>query len=224
MSALNELTSGITHELNQPLNAMKIICQSIIRDIKTNRLDIENLDTELNDTVSQIDRLAGIIEHMRTYSDNTNNKSIQHTNINYVIENAFKLIYQRLINHDIIVEKYYSENLPDINIDSIGIEHAILNLISNARNAIEESGKEEKKIEISTKKKPNSIIIEIKDNGHGIPKENYDKIFDPFYTTHKKGTGMGLPITKKIIETQNGRLELESEKNIGTTFRIILPA
>jgi signal transduction histidine kinase len=104
-----------------------------------------------------------------------------------------------------------------------------LNLVSNARNALEGGGKEKKMIEIRTYADNtnglSSVVIEVKDNGSGVPEHIREKIFQPFFTTNApgKGTGLGLSVSSKIIEEHQGRIELKSEMGEGTTFRMILP-
>jgi signal transduction histidine kinase len=105
-----------------------------------------------------------------------------------------------------------------------------LNLVSNAKNAIEGTGKEKKRIDIRTYAEntngDSSVVIEVKDNGGGVPEHARGKIFQPFFTTNApgKGTGLGLSVSSKIMEEHRGRLELDSTMSEGAIFRLILPA
>jgi signal transduction histidine kinase len=109
----------------------------------------------------------------------------------------------------------------------IRLEQVFMNLITNARIAVDGGGKENKTIEIRTYQVDNrkEVAAEVKDNGGGIPEDLRDKIFQPFFTTTDpgKGTGLGLSVSGKIVEEHKGRIELDSEEGKGSTFRVILP-
>ena len=136
---------------------------------------------------------------------------------------------QQLLNHGTRLIKNFSPNLPKIWGDANQLEQVFLNLISNARDAM---GKVDRKRELTMstglilRKGWNDMEISFKDTGSGIPEENLDKIFEPFFSTKQvgKGTGLGLSICYGIIEAHGGRIEVESKLDEGTTFRVILPA
>ena len=233
MSALGELTAGVAHELNQPLNGIKIICQSILRDIQRDRFEEEELEEDLNDVVLQVNKMAEIIDHMRVYTRSTEGAPEEAIDVNSVIEGAFKFVGQQLRNHNIDVVRELREDLPPIIGDAIRLEQVFLNLITNARNAVESSQKEHKNIQIRTYQNGNlqsasdnpAVVVEVTDNGVGIPEDVKPKIFQPFFTTKEpgKGTGLGLSVASKIIEEHNGRIEVDSQVGERTTFRVILP-
>ena len=242
LSALGELTAGVAHELNQPLNGIKIICQSILRDIQTDRFEEEDLEQDLNDVVNQVNKMAEIIDHMRIYTRRAEGMPKEMIDVNSVIEGALKFLGQQLKSHNIEVVKELSPDLPPVIGDVIRLEQVVMNLITNARNAVESSGKEHKSIEIRTYQIDNQLettnpavqeathafglaVLEVTDNGVGIPEDLKKKIFQPFFTTKEpgKGTGLGLSVVSKIIEEHNGTIELSSQVGEGTTFRVILP-
>ncbi|MEO5356589.1 MAG: ATP-binding protein [Nitrospirae bacterium YQR-1] len=234
LSALGELTAGVAHELNQPLNGIKIICQSIIKDIQKGRHNAEELSSDLADIVQQVDKMAAIIDHMRIFTRRSDDMVTELLNINAIIEGSFKLLGQQLRSNNIIIKTNFVPNLPQIKGDQIRLEQVIINLVSNAKNALKSSGKAEKLLEISTYQADSfrlssgtsAVVIDVVDNGSGIPSEIKDKIFQPFFTTNEpgKGTGLGLSVSKKIIEEHGGLLSAESEAGSGTTFKIVLPA
>lgn len=226
IATLGELIAGITHELNQPLNVIKIICQSTLRDIKTNEaINQDLLVKDLNDIISQVNKMSEIINHMRIFTRRTEGTLMERININTPIEGVFKIMGQQLRDRNIDVVTQLSEDLY-VKGDGIRLEQVFMNLITNARDAVEKARKEEgMKIIIRTYKRDGSVIIEVEDNGIGIPERLKEKIFEPFYTTKEvgKGTGLGLSISKQIIEEHNGRIEVESEVGKGTIFRVVLP-
>ncbi len=227
LSALGELASSILHEVSQPLNTIKIICQSVLRDIMKNQFQQENLETDLQDVIGQVDRMDDIVNHMRTFTRRTEEEMHDSVIINRLIDNAFKFLDQQLRTHNITVIKNYSNNIPEITCNPIRLEQVLLNLINNAKHAVDNSQKVEKQIEIKTYQKDHqTIIIEITDNGIGIAEDFIDKVFKPFYTTKApgKGTGLGLSVSKRIIEEHNGKLEVISKYGEFTTFKIVLPS
>ena len=227
LSALGELTAGVSHELNQPLNGIKITSQSLLRDIKKNRLAEVELEEDLTEIVKQVNKMAEIINHMRTYTRNTEGSSSEMIDISTVIEGPFKILDQQLKTHGIEVIKDFAPGLPEVMCDPIRLEQVFMNLITNAKGSVESCGKENKRIEIRAYESDDSQSVEVtvKDNGEGIPEHLRQKIFQPFFTTKEpgKGTGLGLSVSHTIIEEHRGRIELESKVGEGTTFKVILP-
>ncbi|MBF0519221.1 MAG: hypothetical protein HQK92_05805 [Nitrospirae bacterium] len=233
LSALGELTAGVAHELNQPLNGIKIICQSIMKDIQKGRHDTEELGADLSDIVEQVDKMAAIIDHMRIFTRRSDTMVVEPVSINALIEGSFKLLNQQLRSNNIVLKTNFTPELPQIKGDHIRLEQVIINLTSNARNALKAGTKAEKLLEIKTYLSNNfnlpsgtdSVVIEVQDNGHGISQAIRDKIFQPFFTTNEpgKGTGLGLSVSRKIIEEHGGLLLVDSEEGAGTTFKIVLP-
>ncbi|WP_420266081.1 sensor histidine kinase [Candidatus Magnetominusculus dajiuhuensis] len=226
LSALGELTAGIAHELNQPLNGIKIVCQSILKDIQKDRHDPQELVTDLSDIVKQVDKMAAIIDHMRVFTRRTEAMNTEILDINTVVEEPFKLLDQQLKNIGIIITKNLAQELPQVKGDVIRLEQVFINLITNARNAMRDDQKGEKHLTISTYPlPPDKVVIEIGDTGAGVPDAIKDKIFQPFFTTNApgKGTGLGLSVSKKIIEEHGGIISVESTVGKGTIFRIMLP-
>ncbi|MBF0486652.1 MAG: hypothetical protein HQK98_00690 [Nitrospirae bacterium] len=226
LSALGELTAGIAHELNQPLNGIKIVCQSVLKDIQKGRHDQEELVTDLSDIVKQVDKMAAIIDHMRVFTRRTEAMNTEILDINSVVEEPFKLLDQQLKNIGIIITKNLAPELPKIKGDVIRLEQVFINLITNARNAMRDDQKGEKRLTISTYPlAAGKVVIEIGDTGAGVPDNIKDKIFQPFFTTNApgKGTGLGLSVSKKIIEEHDGIISVESTVGKGTIFRVMLP-
>ena len=231
--ALGEMSAGVAHELKQPLNVIKIITQSIIRDVQRNRLDEEEIPENLGQVTRQVNKMSEIIDHMRIFSRRSDNVHYEGVDINEVINNAFSLFIEQFKIREINIEKQLAKNLPEIKADHIRLEQVFTNLISNARKAFEEFESEEKTVKvISLREKINVsgktedvIRVEISDTGPGISEKNIPKIFDHFFTTRDpgEGTGLGLAITKTIVEEHKGKIEYISDANPGATFRIILP-
>ena len=227
ITALGDLSAGVAHELNQPLNVIKIICQSIIKDIKKDRFDRESASEDLPEIMDQVNRMADIISHMRNYSMRSHSGSLSQINVTSLLYDSFKLVERQLLNHGIKLVKEFEPGLPPIMGNPNKLEQAFINLISNARHAVEGSGKEEKlvKIKCSLSDEGDSIALIFIDNGGGISPEHIDKVFDPFFTTREpgRGTGLGLTVVKNIIEEHRGRIKVESNPGEGSFFIVELP-
>jgi PAS domain S-box-containing protein len=236
LSALGELTAGVAHELNQPLNGIKIICQSVIRDVAKGRHDEKELVGDLAQIVEQVDKMAGIIDHMRVFTRRSEGMLTEALDINNVVELPFKLLGQQLRNNNIQVVKELAEGLPQVKGDPIRLEQVFMNLITNAKNAMDGNGDRHRRLVIRTRMWEGAasqrngararVCVEFEDNGTGIPPEIIDKIFQPFFTTKEpgKGTGLGLSLSNTIVQEHGGSILVESEPGRGSLFRVLLPA
>jgi len=234
MTALGELAAGVAHELNQPLNVSKLICQGILNDIKKGRFSEEEAKQDLPEIVNQLNKMAGIIEHMRVFSSQKEDAQRVIFDVNFVIENVLALIGTQMKDHGIHLEKELTPALPQLLGDPTGVERVILNVLSNARNAVEESGKKERNIILRSMLMGDGkhICVEITDNGPGIPEDVRQKVFQPFFTTKAalapdgkpaKGKGLGLFVALKIARDHGGNILVDSHLGQGSTFKIMLP-
>ncbi|KPA18750.1 PAS/PAC sensor signal transduction histidine kinase [Candidatus Magnetomorum sp. HK-1] len=231
--ALGEMSAGVAHELKQPLNVIKIITQSIMRDVQKNRLDEEEIPENLTQVTRQVNKMSEIIDHMRVFSRRSDNVHYEGVNINEIINNAFSLFIEQFKIREINIQKQLAKNLPEIKADSIRLEQVFTNIISNARKALEDFDSYEKTVTVISSKERikisedivDAIVIEISDTGPGISEKDIPKIFDHFFTTKApgEGTGLGLAITKTIVEEHKGKIEYVSDVSSGATFRIMLP-
>jgi len=226
MTALGELTAGVAHELNQPLNNIKITSQELLRDIDKNRLDTNTLPQSLGDLVEQVDKMAEIITHMCIFTRRLEGLHGEKININEPVNDIFILFGEQLTVHNIDVIKDLAPDLPKISGNPVSLEQVFMNLMLNARNVVEEFRESGRSIEIkSFKNNKKEVAVSFKDNGGGVALNIRDRIFEPFFTTKPpgQGTGLGLSISKKIIEEHGGKIELEVEESKGSTFTVILP-
>ncbi|HYB21753.1 MAG TPA: Cache 3/Cache 2 fusion domain-containing protein [Thermodesulfobacteriota bacterium] len=223
MRALGDLVAGVAHELNNPLMAadtfLHVIRESLAReDQNQKRLELIQQCHE---------RIAKIINHLRDFSRQSR-FDFRPMNIAEPIENALMITGQQLLNHGIRIMKDFQPDIPQIRGDANQLEQVFLNLISNAKDAMEKCERK-KELTIATSLLRhngwNDVEVIVRDTGTGISDENAEKIFEPFFSTKEvgKGTGLGLSICYGIIEAHGGRIEVESKLNEGTTFRVILP-
>jgi PAS domain S-box-containing protein len=225
LTALGGMTAGIAHEISQPLNVIELISQKLMRKIHRNKLNNSSLTDELNNISKQVKKMAIIIDQMRIYARKTDQIHKEEIVARDLIHNSFIFMGEQLRIHGITVIKHLENSDFNLFVDHIRIEQVLMNLIINARYAVEHSGRKDKQIEVGAYKKDDDAIIFVKDNGIGIPDDVKHKIFEPFFTTKDvgQGTGLGLNIAYRIIEEHDGRIEFSSRLNMGTEFLIFLP-
>lgn len=230
LATLGEMATGIAHEINQPLAGISLITQGLILAKVRNVLNDKLLFEKLNEIIEQTERINKIIGHLRTFARQSD-QTKKEIDIKMPLFDVFKLIGQQLIKRKITVETNIEENLPPILADHNKLEQVLLNIIANARDAIEElrmknPDKKDGIISINAYHRKNTVIIEIADNGIGISEKVKEKIFEPFFTTKDvdKGTGLGLSITYGIVKEFNGIIEIESKEMEGSKFIIKFPA
>ncbi len=231
MATLGEMATGVAHELNQPLSVIKTSSSFIIKKVRKNEpIQDEILKTMAEEIDSHVDRASKIINHMREFGRKSDVKK-ETVLVNEPLEKALEIFRQQLKLREINIVKELEKDLPPILADPNRLEQVFINLLINARDAIEEkSGKTDqvcvtKEIFLGTSLKNGMINVEVKDTGTGIPKPILDKIFEPFFTTKNvgKGTGLGLSISYGILQDYGGRIKVETTEGEGSTFIIQFP-
>ncbi len=219
MAALGTLTSGVAHELNNPLNNISTSLQIILEEIEEG--DIEYQRELLNESEEEVLRAQGIVKALLEFSRETE-FSLSKENIADLVQSTLKLI-QGEIPSQVQVNVDIPEDLI-AELDSRRIQQVLLNLVINACHAMEETGGE-LTIRASAHEDGQGFELQVRDTGHGIEPATLSKIFDPFYTTKElgKGSGLGLSIARGIIENHKGRIEVWSREKQGTVFTVYLP-
>ncbi|MBI4767658.1 MAG: PAS domain S-box protein [Deltaproteobacteria bacterium] len=223
MRALGELVAGVAHELNNPLMASQTIFHVIM-----NNLHEECPNRERLEIIGRCNnRIEKIVNHLREFSRQTES-DFQELDINQPVENALMLTGQQLLNHNITINRRLTEGLPKIAGDSGQLEQVFLNLISNARDAMETvTGLKELTIHsyLTEEEEETMVVVSVKDTGEGIPEVILSKVLEPFFSTKPvgKGTGLGLSLCFGIVEAHGGRLKIKSQVGIGTEVKILLP-
>jgi PAS domain S-box-containing protein len=230
MSGIGELATGMAHEINQPLNTISLIIDNIVFSLDNKTITENYLKTKLNKVFEGISRIKKIIDHVRTFARDQDDFVQSSFEINNSINNCISMVSEQMHHKDIQLIFDPDPDLPNIKGNPYRFEQVVLNLLINAKDAIEEKVKKnlksfKKKIEISARVKGNSIDIEIKDNGVGIKSEEIDKVLLPFYTTKApgSGTGLGLSISYGIIKELGGEIGIQSSHQIGTTVQLKIP-
>jgi histidine kinase len=231
MATLGEMATGIAHELNQPLSVIKTASSFFIRKIDRDQpLEKEVLFNMLHRVDSNVDRATRIINHMRQFARKSDLDLVS-VQINDVLHNAFEIFSQQLKVRGIEVIWNIQENLPRIKADPSRLEQVFINLLINARDAIEERwGPQEgaaadKQIILETGSEGPTIVCKICDTGPGIEPAIANKIFEPFFTTKEvgKGTGLGLSISYGIVKDCGGTIQFAPHLPRGACFILSFP-
>ena len=222
LSLIGSMGSGIAHQVNQPLTAISNYSQACIQLIKAEQPDLTKLSEVLSKTYEQAQKAGKIIHRMKDLaSQRTTSRTM--TSIDTLIENAVNFCAHECYQDNIQVTLELNPNIPKIAMDSVQIEQVLLNLIRNAIDALKEQVKEsDKTISIQTQLNK-GLEVRVKDNGPGLTDLQKEKILMPFYTSKSSGMGMGLSISRSIIEVHGGTINFNSKLGVGTTFYFNLP-
>lgn len=230
MANLGEMASGIAHEINQPLNTISLVMDNILYEaVKDENIPKEYLKKKLDRIFENIARIRNIIDHVRAFSRSQDSDILTGFDINSSIKNAVAMVQEQFKHLAISMNLNLEEDLPFIKGNTFKFEQVVLNLLSNAKDAlVEKKSKQSESFDmfvgIRSFQENQRVIIEIIDNGSGISDEDIEHIMLPFYTTKDsgKGTGLGLSISYQIIREMNGTIEITSNILYGTIFKIIL--
>jgi signal transduction histidine kinase len=246
MASLGELTAGIAHEIQNPLNFVNNfseVSNELIDEMteqleKGNAEDAKAIANEIRMSLEKINlhgkRADGIVKSMLQHSRTSTGKK-EPTDINVLADEYLRLAYHGMRAKDksfnAAIKTDYDESIGLIKIISQDVGRVILNLITNAFYAVTEKKKShpegyEPTVTVRTKKTDNKIIVEVRDNGTGVPQKTLDKIFQPFFTTKPtgQGTGLGLSLSYDIVtKGHGGELKVETKEGEYTRFSVILP-
>ncbi len=214
LATIGEFATGVAHEIRNPLTGISSAIQLLASEFGPNDPKREIID----EILKEIRRLDQLLNDILSYSRPSSLNLISF-DIHQVIDDALLFIDSELLQKHKIV-KEYTKDLPMVKIDPNQMQQVFYNIILNGLEAMEEGGV----LILKTYLKENKVFIEIKDNGCGIPKEQLNRVFRPFFSTKPKGTGLGLAIVQRIVEQHGGGIEIKSELGKGTTFIIYLDA
>lgn len=223
LNTLGEMASGIAHELNQPLSAISAFCQSGLRILEAIGEKPDKLVYVLEESSLQAKRAGKIIHRMRQFAAKG---EVQHKamDLNQILENATGFIRSELDKQGITLQLELARDLPSVMADSIQIEQVILNLLHNAIEAMNETGNGKRNLVVSSRQADeDQLEVQVRDTGPGLDPSMVDKLFDTFFSTKENGMGLGLAISRSIIEAHGGQLWADSETGRGATFYFSLP-
>lgn len=242
VQALTLLAASVAHEIGNPLNALHIHLQLMEREVKKlkpapargglgsrGRAQVLSGGTETADVAAKLEQYLSVAKGEINRLDYIVTQFLQAIRpaplqlkavpLNEVVERTLELLRPELDNRGIAIKTKLARQLPATPIDPTQVQQALVNLVKNAMQAMTRGGT----LTLQTGESPEAVWVSVADTGGGIPQEQINRIFEPFYTTKKKGTGLGLMIVQRIIRAHSGRIELDSHVGRGTTFRLWFP-
>ena len=230
MATLGEMSTGMAHELNQPLNAIKLGSEFLQKMIELEGgVPEEELREVASDMSKEVDRATAIINHLRQFGRKSTIDKHQ-VDVNVPVRGVFSVLGQQLKVNNINVSLELEDDLPLVLADENRLEQVLINLVINARDAMIERKNEDSEagpmvLTVRSFLENDRVTVTVSDTGTGIPAAVQPRVFEPFYTTKEvgKGTGLGLSISYGIIGDFDGIIEFETEENVGTTFKLSFP-
>ena len=214
LASLGQLAAGVAHEINNPLGTITIYAHLLLKGMGKDDPRCE--DVEL--IVNEANRAKEIVQGLLSFARETKLRPGP-VNVNDLIEDVLGLVANQSLFHNIKIKKSLFQGLPTIVADETQLKQVFLNIILNAAQAMEGTGK----LSITTTTERKQIKVKIRDTGPGIPPEVVKNIFSPFFTTKEKGTGLGLAISYGIVERHSGKIDVDTELGKGSTFVVSLP-
>lgn len=223
VATMNEMATGIAHELNQPLQAIKNYAEGALMRLQRKTFDAVSLAPLFEEIVADADRAADLITSIRRFVKPSNRHSEQ-IEPRQIVADVKRLLARELKDNFIKVEVNAPDILPSIQCDPVQIRQVLVNLLLNAIEAFSGSAASQRKVQIAFEQtKEDRIRFAVSDSGKGVEPGELPKLFETFYTTKDSGLGMGLPICRTIIEAHGGRLTVRENDGPGLTFEFDLP-
>jgi len=221
LNTMGEMASGLAHEINQPLTAINSYTKSCLRLLQGDEEKQARVPAILEQVCAQAQRAASIIRHLRDFV-RKNASHREATDLSLVVQRAIDMMRSEFHKNDIILDIKAAPDMPPLTADAIQLEQVMLNLLRNASEAMssaQNTGRNRNNLHISLNKlTPTQVRITTSDTGPGINPQNAKKIFTPFYSTKTDGMGLGLAISRTIVENHGGTLTHETNTEGGATF------
>jgi two-component system sensor kinase FixL len=216
LAAVGELAAGVAHEVNNPINTV-INCAQLIQDG-------DDLKANCQVIVEEGHRIADIVRDLLQFARDDRDHP-QPTSLHEVVQRTIRLFGENLKRHGITLQADVSEDLPPVRGRPQQLQQVLLNLLINAKDALTQPGTAHRRVAVSAAADGPGVTLEVNDNGPGVPEHLASRIFEPFVTTKRArgGTGLGLSVSKSIVEGYGGRIDVESSPATGATFRVWLP-
>ena len=223
ISTLGELTASISHEVNQPLGATVTNAQAALRFLGDQTVDLNEVRHILNDIMKDGNRASEVIRRVRALANKTDIEKVQ-LDVNDVVKEIIALVQREIDNHQVSLRMELAPALPMILGDRVQLQQVIINLVMNGIEAMQSVTDRPRELVIrSHRDEPRRVLVSVTDSGVGISAENADRLFNAFFTTKSSGMGVGLSISRSIVEAHGGRLWTTANVPHGATFQLALP-
>lgn len=224
LNTLGEMASGLAHELNQPLMAITSYADTCLQKLRGDHFDLDELIMILKDTSSEARRAGEIIKRLRRLVGRRPSQKSE-VDVNDVIRETIPLLAPLMRRTATELIPQLAPSLPAVPGDRVQIQQVILNLANNAMQAMQVHNSPRRELTIATRldRATECVVVQVADTGPGVPAENLSRLFDPFFTTGASGLGLGLSISRSIIEGHSGRMTVHPNPRDGLTFEFTLP-
>lgn len=223
LASIGELATGLAHEINNPLailSADQTNIADLVKEIGTDNFALDEINESLERSRKQIQRCKSITTKMLQFGRKRETE-LKPTELGKSLQEIIGLLERQAGIRNISLTLDIQQDLPPVMIDSVELEQVVVNLINNSFDALPSGGK----ISIDACRQDKEVVVEVIDDGIGIPEEKLERVFEPFFTTKPvgRGTGLGLSVCYGFVQSWGGRMEVESQPGKGTTMRIHLP-
>ncbi|TCL71081.1 ATP-binding protein [Rhizobium sp. BK251] len=222
LTTMGELVASISHEVNQPLSAMKLSAQAGLRWLDRESPDLERVGASLNRVVENARRAEDLISKLRNMA-RKGEVAATPLDLNKIAGDVVELLHGEAAERGIACLTDLEPNLPAVKGDEVQLQQVVVNFMMNAFDAMAAVTGEDRQITIRSRRRAASVELEVTDGGPGIEAGMQDRLFDAFFTTKSHGMGMGLSICRSIVEAHDGKIEAFNNEYRGATFRISLP-
>jgi C4-dicarboxylate-specific signal transduction histidine kinase len=229
LRSLGEMAAGIAHELSQPLVTVRGAAEHMMIGLEDGwDVSPDRLNEKLSLIIDQADRMVHIIEHVRMFAREAGKPSLSVVDLNTTVQTSIDLVSVQFRSHGVTLEMELAEDIPKVYVNPYSLEEVLLNLLTNARDAVEARSPASPLVVVRTgvTEDGKKVFVEVRDNGVGLASEVEEKIWDPFFTTKDpdKGTGLGLSISKSIVEGFSGSIQASANEDSGINMTVLLPA
>jgi two-component system sensor kinase FixL len=223
VSSMGEMASAIAHEINQPLTAIANYSYACLRLLRSKAASSDEIQQAMQRVASEAERAGEIVRHMRNFVRSEGGRTVE-VEVNFLVTEVVRLAAAEARQSGIELATRLDTGLPAVLADSIQIQQVLLNLVRNAVEAMNLAGAEERRIELATRPGNRDFVeITVADTGPGLASTELEKVFEPFYTTKPDGIGIGLALSRSIIDAHGGRLWATANAGPGVTFHLTLP-
>ena len=218
LASIGRISAGIAHEIRNALTSVKLNIQKLVQSDRLDETEKEHLSIS-QEGIGQMEKFVKELLDFTRVSE----LNLARFSLEQILDESIKTLADTLELKKVVLEKNYKEGLPQVLVDADKLKQVFLNILRNAFDAVEEKGKINISLSLLKEQEGSKIRVFISDNGCGIPEENRETIFEPFYTTKASGIGLGLPIARKIIEQHRGTIRVKENAAQGTSFEILIP-
>lgn len=218
LASIGRISAGIAHEIRNALTSVKLNIQKLVQSDRLGETEKEHLSIS-QEGIGQMEKFVKELLDFTRVSE----LNLARFSLEQILDESIKTLADTLELKKVVLEKSYEEGSPQVLVDADKLKQVFLNILRNAFEAVEEEGKINISLSLLKEQEGSKIRVFISDNGCGIPEENRETIFEPFYTTKASGIGLGLPIARKIIEQHKGTIRVKENAAQGTSFEILIP-